>query len=79
MTSIKGKSVILGVTGASGAMLAEVPLRRLDSGDRVEHVPQVVTETGQRFLATELGIAATGTRQFPQLVSGKLQKEAEEV
>jgi len=38
-------------------MLAEVPLRRLDSGDRVEHVRQVVTETGQRLLATVPGAA----------------------
>ncbi|MCI0624310.1 MAG: UbiX family flavin prenyltransferase, partial [Acidobacteria bacterium] len=62
--------VILGLTGASGAILAQAALRMLDRDPRVARVHLVVTEAGQRLLATELGIVATDARQLPQLVTG---------
>jgi len=79
MTSTKGNTAILGLTGASGTILVQTLLRLLDRGDFVDHVPQVVMETGQRSLTIEQGIAATETGQLLQLVSGRLPKEAKEV
>jgi 4-hydroxy-3-polyprenylbenzoate decarboxylase len=54
----EGKVVIVGVTGASGAVLAQTMLRLLDADPRVARVHLVVTETGMRLLEHELQIAA---------------------
>ena len=52
-----GKIIIVGVTGASGAMLAQTALRMLDADPRVARVHLVVTETGIRLLEHELHIS----------------------
>ena len=72
-----GKTVIVGVTGASGAILAQAALRLLDRDDRVSRVHLVVTETGLRLLATELGIVASEPRLLPQLVTGTRAEKIE--
>lgn len=53
----EGKVVIVGVTGASGAVLAQTALRMLDADSRVARIHLVVTETGLRLLEHELGIS----------------------
>lgn len=58
MESAQGQVVILGVTGASGAVLAQTALRMLDADARVARIHLVVTETGLRLLEHELHIAA---------------------
>jgi flavin prenyltransferase len=58
MESSEGKVVIVGVTGASGAVLAQTTLRLLDADPRVARVHLVVTEAGMRLLEHELQIAA---------------------
>ena len=70
MTSTEAKTVTVGVTGASGAILAQTLLRLLDRDDRVARVHLVVTETGLRLLATELGTVTSEPRLLPQLVTG---------
>ncbi len=70
MTDPEGKVVTVGVTGASGAILAQAALRLLEADPRVAHVHLVVTETGQRLFAHELGILATHAKQLPALVTG---------
>jgi 4-hydroxy-3-polyprenylbenzoate decarboxylase len=62
--------IIVGVTGASGAVLAQALLRLLEADARVERVHLVVSETGLRLLATELGIAAQDLRKLPALLTG---------
>ena len=57
-TSTDGKVVIVGVTGASGATLAQTALRLLAADARVARVHLVVTDAGLRLLEEELGIAA---------------------
>ena len=57
MHSAEGKIVIVGVTGASGAVLAQTALRMLADDPRVARVHLVVTETGMRLLEHELQIA----------------------
>lgn len=70
MAHSEGKVIIVGVTGASGAILAQAALRLLDADPRVARVHLVVTETGLRLFAHELGIVAQDLRQLPQLVTG---------
>lgn len=57
-TESSGKVVIVGVTGASGAVLAQTALRLLAGDARVARVHLVVTDAGLRLLQQELGIAA---------------------
>ncbi len=56
MQSSQGKVVIVAVTGASGAILAQTALRILDADPRVARIHLVVTETGLRLLEHELHI-----------------------
>ncbi|HEX9760158.1 MAG TPA: UbiX family flavin prenyltransferase [Candidatus Acidoferrales bacterium] len=65
-----GKTIILGITGASGAVLAQKMLRILDADARVERVHLVVSEAGLRLLATELNIVAQDAKRLPQLLTG---------
>lgn len=65
-----GQIVTVGVTGASGAILAQAALRMLDVDARVARVHLVVTETGLRLFAQELGIVAAEAKQLPQLLLG---------
>ena len=57
MESAEGKVIIVGVTGASGAVLAQTTLRMLDADPRVARIHLVVTETGIRLLEHELQIS----------------------
>jgi flavin prenyltransferase len=65
------KIVTVGVTGASGAVLAQKMLALLDSDSRVERVHLVVTETGLRLFAEELAIASGNREQLVQRVLGR--------
>jgi flavin prenyltransferase len=57
-TESGGKIIIVGVTGASGAVLAQTALRLLAADARVARVHLVVTDAGSRLLEQELGIAS---------------------
>jgi 4-hydroxy-3-polyprenylbenzoate decarboxylase len=56
MESEEGKVIIVGVTGASGALLAQTALRMLDADPRVARIHLVVSESGLRLLEHELHI-----------------------
>jgi flavin prenyltransferase len=58
------KTITVGVTGASGALLAQKMLALLDADARVARIHLVITETGQRIFAEELGIPASAPNQF---------------
>jgi flavin prenyltransferase len=72
-----GQIVTVGVTGASGAVLAQKALQLLEADARVERVHLVVTETGQRLFAEELGVASGDVQQLPSRLlsrpAGKIQ------
>ncbi len=70
MANSEGKVITVGVTGASGAILAQAALRLLEADSRVARVHLVVTETGMRLFAHELGIVAPDPKQFPALILG---------
>lgn len=72
-----GQIVTVGVTGASGAILAQAALRMLDADARVSRVHLVVTETGLRLFAQELGIVAADAKQLPQLLLGRAAAKIE--
>jgi len=65
MNETKGQIVTLGVTGASGALLAQKALQLLAEDTRVQKIHLVVTETGQRLFSEELGIASGDLKQLP--------------
>jgi len=67
------------VTGASGAALAQAMLRLLEADERVAKIHLVVTDAGQRLLATELGITAAEPKRLPALVIGADTKKIEYV
>ena len=77
MSQTKGQVVTLGVTGASGALLAQKALQLLAEDSRVEKVHLVVTETGQRLFAEELGIASGDLKQLPARLLGKSHSKIE--
>jgi 4-hydroxy-3-polyprenylbenzoate decarboxylase len=70
MPQAQGQIVTVGVTGASGAILAQKALQLLEADPRVGRVHLVVTETGQRLLAEELGISSGDPRQLPGRILG---------
>ena len=72
-----GKVITIGVTGASGALLARAALRMLEADSRVERVHLIVTEAGQRLLGQELGVAIADAKQAPSLIAGTRTEKIE--
>ena len=71
------KIITVGVTGASGALLAQKMLALLDADTRVERVHLVVTETGLRLFAEELSIGSGNSEQLvPRLLGRSSRKIA---
>jgi 4-hydroxy-3-polyprenylbenzoate decarboxylase len=70
MSDTKGQTVTVAVTGASGAILAQKTLELLMADVRVTRVHLVVTETGQRLFAEELGIASGDAKQLASRILG---------
>jgi 4-hydroxy-3-polyprenylbenzoate decarboxylase len=70
MPRAQGQVVTVGVTGASGAILAQKALQLLEGDARVARVHLVVTETGQRLFAEELGISSGDLKQLPSRILG---------
>jgi 4-hydroxy-3-polyprenylbenzoate decarboxylase len=58
------KTITVGVTGASGALLAQKMLALLEADSRVARIHLVITETGQRIFSEELDIPASAPSQF---------------
>lgn len=77
MSQIKGQLVTLGVTGASGAVIAQKSLQLLTQDARVAKIHLVVTETGQRVFAEELNISSGDLKQLPARLLGKPSEKIE--
>lgn len=65
MAESEKQAVTVGVTGASGALLAQKALELLEADSRVAQIYLVVTETGQRLFAEELRIPSGDLKQIP--------------
>jgi 4-hydroxy-3-polyprenylbenzoate decarboxylase len=77
MSSTKGQTITVGVTGATGAIYAQKTLALLEADARVERVHLVVSETGQRLFAEELDIASGDLKQLAQRILGNVPKKIE--
>jgi 4-hydroxy-3-polyprenylbenzoate decarboxylase len=69
--------ITVGVTGASGAVLAQKILALLDADARVERILLVVTETGQRLFAEELAIASNSPNHLIERILGHSSQKVE--
>ncbi len=70
MTNDADKVITVAVTGASGALCAQTMVRMLDADDRVARVHFMVTSSGMRVLADELGIRASEPRKLAARLAG---------
>jgi len=70
MAETQKQIVTVGVTGASGAILAQKTLVLFEEDPRVARVHLVVTEAGQRLFTEELGITSGDLKQLPSRILG---------
>ncbi len=77
MNSDEKQIVTVGVTGASGAILAQKTLELLEADARVERIHLVVTETGQRLFSEELGLTSGDLKQLPTRLLGRAPAKIE--
>jgi 4-hydroxy-3-polyprenylbenzoate decarboxylase len=70
MADAESRTITVGVTGASGAALAQKALQLLEADARVSRIHLVVTEAGQRLFAEELAVAAGDLKQLPARILG---------
>jgi len=77
MPKEQAQTVTVCVTGASGAILAQKTLALLEADPRVARIHLVVTETGQRLFAEELGISSGDHEQLPARILGATPKKIE--
>jgi flavin prenyltransferase len=79
MPSTQGRTITIGVTGASGAIFAQKVLLLLEEDPRVSRVYLVVTETGQRLFSEELGITSGDLKKLPSRILGRNPKKTEPI
>jgi len=78
MAKTSGRTITVGITGASGAVYAQRVLQLLDSDPRVQRVYLVITEAGMRLVATELDLNVPNDgKKFPALLTGTATKKVE--
>jgi flavin prenyltransferase len=79
MAATQGRIITIGVTGASGAILAQKALILLEEDARVSRIHLVVSETGQRLFSEELGIASGDLKKLPSRILGRAPKKIEPI
>lgn len=77
MAATQGKIITIGVTGASGAILAQKALTLLEEDPRVSRIHLVVTETGQRLFSEELGLTSGDLKKLPGRIVGRTPRKIE--
>jgi 4-hydroxy-3-polyprenylbenzoate decarboxylase len=77
MPRAQGQIITVGVTGASGALFAQKTLVLLEEDARVARVHLVITETGQRLFAEELGLTTGDLKQLPSRILGRAASKIE--
>lgn len=77
MAKTVGRTITVGVTGASGATYARAVLRLLDADNRVERVFLVVTDAGLRLVATELDAVAADPKKLAPMLTGTAARKVE--
>ena len=77
MSPAEGKTITVGITGASGAIYAQAMLRALDADSRVSRVFVVATDAGLRLISTELDIVASDAKKLASLLTATPAKKFE--
>jgi 4-hydroxy-3-polyprenylbenzoate decarboxylase len=77
MLDSKPQTITVGVTGASGAVLAQKALQLLEADPRVARIHLVITEAGQRLFAEELAIPVGDLKQLPARILGATPRKIE--
>jgi flavin prenyltransferase len=70
-------TITVAVTGASGAIYAQVLLRLLEADRRVGKVYFVASDAGLRLITSELGIVAAEGKKLPALITNTAAKKIE--
>jgi 4-hydroxy-3-polyprenylbenzoate decarboxylase len=66
-----GKSLILGVTGASGAIFARRMLQLLEADDRVGKIHLVISGSGLKVMREELDLDVSRSSQIPSALAAR--------
>jgi 4-hydroxy-3-polyprenylbenzoate decarboxylase len=74
-----GKTIVVGISGASGAVYAQRLLQLLDADARVERIILVASSGGLRLLRHELGVGARDLAQLPAALLGHDSKKIESI
>ena len=70
-TMSANKSLILGVTGASGAIFARHMLQMLEAEARLEKIHLVISGSGLKLLRDELELDVSKTAEIPAALAGR--------
>ncbi len=79
MATAQGRTITIGVTGASGAILAQRILLLLEEDERVSRIHLVISETGQRLFSEELEITSGDLKKLPARILGRAPKKIQTV
>jgi 4-hydroxy-3-polyprenylbenzoate decarboxylase len=71
LRSSRKKTVVLGVTGASGALFARRMLQRLEADARVGTIHLVISGSGLKVLRAELGLKVSRRADLPGLLAAR--------
>jgi 4-hydroxy-3-polyprenylbenzoate decarboxylase len=73
----RGKRIILGVSGASGAVFARRTLQMLEAEARVEKIHLVVSGSGLKLLRDELDLDVSKSAKIPAALAGRPTRKTE--
>lgn len=76
---MSGKTIVVGISGASGAVYAQRLLDLLEADARVAHVLLVASSGGLRLIRDELNISVRDTAQLPRALLGREAAKIENV